>query len=121
MRKTLALFSLAFLTIGSAVPLEAHAFLRKAEPGVGSTVKGSPNEITIQFTEEVEPAFSKIQVFNAEGKEVDKGDGQVDPSDQTRLAVSLPSLAPGTYKVVWRVVSVDTHVTNGKFTFTVSR
>jgi len=33
------------------------------------------------------------------------------------LTVSLPKLKPGKYKVVWRVVSVDTHVTTGNFTF----
>jgi len=29
-------------------------------------------------------------------------------------------LKPGKYKVVWRVTSVDTHVTHGDFTFDVS-
>jgi methionine-rich copper-binding protein CopC len=33
----------------------------------------------------------------------------------------LPSLGAGTYKVVWLVVSVDTHVTNGNFTFRIVR
>ena len=35
------------------------------------------------------------------------------------LRVTLAPLAPGTYRVVWRVLSVDTHVTEGDFTFTV--
>jgi methionine-rich copper-binding protein CopC len=33
------------------------------------------------------------------------------------LEVSLPTLKPGKYKVSWRVMSVDTHVTNGTFAF----
>jgi len=47
---------------------EAHAFLDHAEPKVGSTVKGSPTEVKIWFTEELEGAFSKIEVFDAQGK-----------------------------------------------------
>jgi copper resistance protein C len=101
--------------------LEAHAFLQRAEPSVGSTVQTSPNEVRIRFTESIEPAFSSIQVFDASGKEVDKRDVHLDRSDHALLHVSLPPLGAGTYKVVWRVVSVDTHVTNGNFTFRVVR
>ena len=88
---------------------------------MGSTVHTSPNEVRIRFTENIEPAFSRIQVFNASGKEVDKRDVHVDRSDHALLHVSLPPLEAGMYKVVWRVVSVDTHVTNGDFTFRVVR
>jgi hypothetical protein len=101
--------------------LEAHAFLERAEPSVGSTVQTLPSEVRIRFTENIEPAFSSIQVFDASGKEVDKRDVHLDRSDHAMLHVSLPQLGAGTYKVVWRVVSVDTHVTNGNFTFRVVR
>ena len=101
--------------------LEAHAFLERAEPSVGSTVQTSPNEVRIQFTENIEPAFSSIQVFDVSGKQVDKRDVHLDRSDHALLHVSLMQLGAGTYKVVWRVVSVDTHVTNGNFTFRVVR
>ena len=90
-------------------------------PAVGSTVQTSPSEVRIRFTENIEPAFSSIQVFDASGKEVDKRDLHLDRSDHALLHVSLPRLGAGTYKVVWRVVSVDTHVTNGNFTFRVVR
>jgi len=108
------------LIVGSA-RLEAHAFLKQADPGVGSTVRTSPGEVRIRFTENIEPAVSSIQVFDASGKEVDKRDLHLDPSDHALLHVSLPSLGAGIYKVVWRVVSVDTHVTNGNFTFRIVR
>jgi methionine-rich copper-binding protein CopC len=108
------------LVVGSA-RLEAHAFLKDADPGVGSSIQTSPGEVRIRFTENIEPAVSSIQVFDASGKEVDKRDLHLDRSDHALLHVSLPSLAAGTYKVVWRVVSVDTHVTNGNFTFWIVR
>jgi methionine-rich copper-binding protein CopC len=111
----------AFLILlADSAQLEAHAFLQRAEPCVGSTVQTSPSEVRIRFTENVEPAVSSVQVLDASGKEVDKRDVHLDRSDHAMLEVSLPRLTAGTYKVVWRVVSVDTHVTNGSFTFQVS-
>src|SRR5262245_20752146 len=108
------------LMVGSA-RLEAHAFLKDADPRVGSTVRTSPGQVRIRFTENIEPAVSSIQVFDASGKEVDKRDLHVDSSDHALLQVSQPPMGAGTYKVVWRVVSVDTHVTNGNFTFRIVR
>jgi hypothetical protein len=115
------IFSLLLIVLVGLAQLEAHAFLKRAEPAVGSTVQKSPDEVRIWFTENIEPAFSQIQVFNASGKEVDKRDVHLDRSEQALLHVSLPPLEAGIYKVVWRVVSVDTHVTNGNFTFRVVR
>ena len=113
--------SLLVTVLPSLTLLEAHAFLERAEPGVGSTVKASPNEVRVLFTENIEPAFSTIQVFDASGKEVDKRDVHLDGSNHALLQLSLPQLKAGTYKVVWRVVSVDTHVTSGSFTFRIVR
>jgi len=109
------------ILVAASARLKAHAFLQGAEPAVGSTVQTSPSEIRIRFTENIEPAFSSIQVFDPSGKEVDKHDVGLDRSDHALLHVSLPRLGAGIYKVVWRVVSVDTHVTSGSFTFQVGR
>jgi len=107
------------ILVAASTRLKAHAFLKDADPGVGSTIQRSPSEVRIRFTENIEPAVSSIQVFDASGKEVDKGDLHLDRSDHALLHVSLPLIGAGTYKVVWRVVSVDTHVTSGSFTFRV--
>lgn len=98
----------------------AHAFLDHANPAVGSTVHGSPAELSLWFTQELEPAFSTVEVVDQSGREVDKHDKSVDPSDRTLLKVSLPTLPPGTYRVIWHVLSVDTHTTQGDFKFTVA-
>ena len=95
----------------------AHAFVDHTEPAVGSQISGAPIQVKIWFTEKLEPALSKIQVFNISGLEVDKRDVKIDPSNAALLTVSLPELKPGKYKVLWRAVSVDTHVTTGNFTF----
>ena len=108
-------FCLAVLLSASRV--SAHAFLEHSDPSVGSKVHSVPAAMRIWFTEAIEPRFSSIQVFDATGKQVDKKDTHPDRSNRSLLQVSLPRLGPGTYKVVWRVVSVDTHRTNGNFTF----
>ncbi len=110
----------AACALALASPAGAHAFLDHAGPAVGSTVHGSPAELKLWFTQELEPAFSTVQVLDRNGRRVDKGDPQVDRSNATELWVSLPPLAPGTYRVTWRVLSVDTHVTEGDFTFDVA-
>jgi len=96
----------------------AHAFVDHAEPKVGSEGP-APTEVRIWFTQQPEAAFSRIQVFDASGMEVDKNDTHADTDDKKQLIVSLPPLAAGKYKVVWKVLSVDTHRTNGDFKFTV--
>jgi copper resistance protein C len=117
----LVTLSLLLILLVGVTRLEAHAFLERAEPAVGSTVQTSPGEVRIWFTENIEAALSTIRVFDAYGKEVDKRDVHLDRGHQSLLRLSLPQLGAGTYKVVWRVVSVDTHVTNGNFTFRVVR
>jgi copper resistance protein C len=99
---------------------EAHAFLDHAVPAVGSSVRTAPTEISAWFTQELEPAFSTIEVTDAGGTRVDKADPHVDPSDATELHVSLKPLPAGDYRVHWRVLSVDTHRTDGTFPFTVA-
>jgi methionine-rich copper-binding protein CopC len=103
----------------SASRMNAHAFLERSDPPVGSKLHSAPTGVRIQFTEAIEPRLSSIQVFDTTGKQVDKKDTHSDPSDRSVLQVSLPRLGAGTYKVLWRIVSVDTHRTNGDFTFQV--
>ena len=95
----------------------AHAFVDHTEPAVGSQIHSVPTQVKIWFTEKLEPALSKIQVFDNSGREVDRRDVKIDQSNAALLTVSLLELKPGNYKVVWRAISVDTHVTTGSFTF----
>jgi methionine-rich copper-binding protein CopC len=99
---------------------EAHAFLAHAIPGAGSAVHLSPAQLRLWFSERLDPPFSKAEVLGGDGNRVDKGDSQVDSVDPTLLRISLPLLAPGRYRVRWRVLSVDTHVAEGEFTFDIA-
>ena len=60
----------------------------------------------------------RVTVANAAGARVDKGDLHSIDGDAKHLAVSLGAIPPGTYTVVWRATAVDTHKTEGAFTFT---
>jgi methionine-rich copper-binding protein CopC len=98
----------------------AHAYLSRAVPAVGSTVATSPTEVDCSFTEELEPSFSTLEVQDATGKRVDYRNMHISPGDSKQMIVGVGHLVPGTYTVIWHAVSVDTHHTQGKFTFTVA-
>jgi hypothetical protein len=119
--RLISLLAIASAAATPSPPAGAHAFLDHALPAVGSSVHAAPGTVRLWFTEEIEPAFSSVRVQDSAGKQVDRGDSRVDDADPRVLTASVPSLAPGTYRVVWRVVSVDTHVTQGDFTFDVAR
>ena len=114
-RLALTLLTSAVLSPGAF----AHAFLDHAIPLVGSTVRGSPGEVQVWFTQELEPAFSNLRVVDRNGTPVDRQNSAIDPSDRTVMRVSLPNLPPGKYKVFWHALSVDTHTTEGTFSFEV--
>ena len=115
------ILTLYFVLLLPAAPVSAHGFLEHSDPSVGSKVHSAPMAVRIWFTEAIEPRFSSIQVFDATGKQVDKKDTHSDRSSRSLLQISLPRLGPGTYKVAWGVVSVDTHVTKGDFRFQILR
>jgi methionine-rich copper-binding protein CopC len=83
-------------------------------------VQGSPEAISLRFSEDLEPAFSTVSVLDQTGNRVNIGNVRVDPADPKLLRVPLQPLAPGVYEVSWRVLSVDTHATQGNFTFQVT-
>ena len=96
-----------------------HAVLQRAEPRIDSRVKSSPPEVKLFFSERLEPAYSSVRVVDDRGEHVDRGDGRVDRNNPVLLRATLPPLRRGTYRVKWRVLSIDADVTEGDFTFSV--
>jgi copper resistance protein C len=117
MRSISIIASLALLLSGATVAF-AHGELKRAVPPAGSTVATAPSEVTVTFSEPLE-TFSNVVVRDSTGKQVDKADAHIDKDDRTTMRVSLQPLPPGTYTVKWRAVTVDTHHTEGAFTFKV--
>src|SRR5262249_52536099 len=105
--------AIALASSGAAL---AHPVLHHASPEAGSTVSESPHEVTLTFTDSLEAAFSSADVTNSSGMRVDEGKPQVNGN---MIRISLKTLSPGSYRVHWRAVSVDTHRLEGSFTFSV--
>jgi methionine-rich copper-binding protein CopC len=105
------------LTLASGAA-QAHAFLDHAEPRVGNTVMSPPHQVTLYFTQKLEPAFSSVTVTGPSGQHLDAGKVRVNGS---QMSVSLKGGGVGTYHVNWHVLSVDTHRTDGSFTFQVGQ
>ncbi len=115
--RTLSIVMYVMALLCWSTTVQAHAFLDHASPAVGSTVAGSPSAVTLYFTEALEPKFSGAEVHGAGGARVDHGtsvSGSV-------MRVSVARLAPGSYSVRWHALSVDTHKTQGSFSFTVGK
>jgi copper resistance protein C len=96
----------------------AHATLDHATPPAGSTVPSSPSEIVLYFTQTLERKFSRVEVRNGAGARVDLGNVSIGGSV---IRVGVKDLPPGRYSVHWKVLSVDTHRTEGSFSFTIGR
>ncbi len=116
MRKAtfVSMIPLLFSLVGGQAA--AHAMLDRAEPRVGNVVTTAPRQVTLWFTQKVEPASSSITVTNAAGQRVDAGKIRVSGS---QMSISLRSGGPGIYTVTWHVRSLDEHTTEGNFTFKV--
>jgi methionine-rich copper-binding protein CopC len=119
-RAIVVLAASAALVVSSAATALAHAHLVRATPAVGGTVQVPVSEVSLRFNERLEGKFSSVVVRDSTGKQVDKGDGAVDKNDRTLMRVQLQQpVAPGVYKVEWKVMSADTHKVDGNFTFKV--
>jgi methionine-rich copper-binding protein CopC len=108
------------LVAASAAPGRAHGLLERAEPRAGATLRSAPAAVRVWFSERVEIAYSTVRVFDRAGRPVETGAPVVDAAGPRVLRVALPPLAPGDYVVRWRVLSVDSHVTEGEFSFRVA-
>jgi methionine-rich copper-binding protein CopC len=104
------------LTLAAGATAQAHAFIDHTQPRVGSTIRQSPTEVKLWMTEDLEAAFSKVEVLDPSGAEVDKKNTTISGATMT---VSVPPLKPGIYLVKWKAVATDTHRTSGTFNFTV--
>jgi copper resistance protein C len=114
MRSYLIVTAALLCALSSIPAAHAHAFLDRANPRVDSTVQSAPRDVSLSFTQNLEPAFSSVQVTDAKGARVDAGNPQISANT---MRIALKSIGPGTYKVHWHALSVDTHKTEGSFSF----
>jgi len=118
-RRTIAVaVAIAGTALLPAAPVFAHASLQDSDPAANSVLTEAPTSVSLDFDEEVEPSLSAINLYGADGAEIEVGD-TVTGADGSIVKVDLPTLDDGLYAVVWQVTSDDGHVVDGAFSFQV--
>ncbi len=97
----------------------AHSMLVKAEPPRRAVLAKAPVQVRLWFNEEIEGDYASLVVFDAEKRSVTQSKPQLAQDDPKSIVLPLPELAPGKYSVKFRVLSVDGHVLDSSFDFTV--
>lgn len=145
-RSVIGAVTLVLLWTGVAA---AHAYLKASDPPEETTINAAPTAVRLIFTEPVEIRFSIFKVYRLDidpgmemrrvnaaagalmsnvlqkrGDEAERADAGVDAASRTTTDVAIklkPELKAGSYVVMWRVLSIDTHTTQGFFVFTLAR
>ncbi|WP_219061832.1 copper homeostasis periplasmic binding protein CopC [Pseudomonas sp. UMAB-08] len=118
-KKVLTSFAL-LVSVASATFVFAHASLKSEEPAADSTTT-APKDLRLNFSEGVEDKFTKVSLTTNSGKTVIVNTVATDPDDKKVLIITPATpIAAGEYKVEWHAVSVDTHKSEGEYSFKVS-
>ena len=115
---TLLVILSCYLILENPHPGRAQSGQKDAGACCGPTHPTAPRELVLSYNQKLEPAFSSVEVSDASGARVDLGKPRIEAS---AMRVGLKQLAPGTYRVHWRVLSADTHTSEGSFTFHVGQ
>jgi methionine-rich copper-binding protein CopC len=118
--RVLALLSGILLAsiVGEVATASAHSFPEEETPSAGAMLNEAPAQVTIKYDAPIEKLFASLEVLNSAGQNMAMGPAEVSP-DGWKLSVPVNKLQPGEYTVQWRVVCIDTHHTQGSYSFTV--
>lgn len=97
----------------------AHAYLVKSSPAQRAVLFHGPAKIQLWFNERLEPRYSSLTLSGADGKAIEIGKVEVSADDPKQLTAAIKPLAAGRYVIKYRVLSVDGHVVQDQFPFTV--
>ena len=117
-----ALLLAAAASLAAAAPLLAHPNLTRSVPSPGDTLRVSPRELRLTFSEAVERSLSSVRLLGEDGRLVPLPAVSGVAGDPLSLTVAIAdSLAAGDYTVAWQAAGTDGHPVRGRFTFTVAR
>ena len=97
----------------------AHSMLVKAEPPRRAVLTKSPIQVRLWFNEKIEGDYASLVVLDAKKQPITDLKPTLASDDPKSIILPLPELAPGKYSVKFRVLSVDGHVVESSFDFTV--
>ena len=102
-----------------SAPALAHAMLVKAEPPRRAVLTTPPAQVRLWFNEEIEKDYASLAILGADKAPVTEVKPHVAADDPKAIVLPLPQLAAGKYTVKFRVLSVDGHVVDSSYDFTV--
>jgi methionine-rich copper-binding protein CopC len=103
----------------AAVPAvaSAHVHLVSTSPESRASLDDAPDEVTLTFDGELDPAASGFTVHGQGGVEVGSGEVDLDVADRNVLRGAVTITEPGVYTVEWTVLGTDGHEITGSFSF----
>ena len=116
MKKILVLISVFVLS--SLLPSAyAHSELVSSNPSASTYIEQLPEQIELEFNEELLNLGSgnSVSIISASGEDLGMGETSTDGARITRLLNTTSEL--GAFEVKYRVASADGHILNGSFTF----
>jgi methionine-rich copper-binding protein CopC len=115
------LIPLLFIIMVTLLPIptaEAHASLVRSEPPAGVSLATAPQAVVLEFSEDLDPSFSAVQLLNGSSQVVNPGPGMIDPTAPRVLRLALAVLPQDSYTAVWKARSAaDGHITRGSVPF----
>jgi copper transport protein len=109
------------LTLLAPAAAWAHANLLESTPDDGTVVTASPPQVVLRYDQPVSTAFGAVKVLAPDGTRVDTGQTASGGDSSTVTAPLRPDLPAGTYTILWRVLSQDSHTIFGSSTFSVGQ
>jgi copper resistance protein C len=93
--------------------------LVKAEPPRRAILTKSPSQVRLWFNEKIEGDYASLVVLDDKKQSITAAKPILAPDDPKSIILPLPELTPGKYSIKFRVLSVDGHVVESSFDFTV--
>ena len=115
--KKIIVLSLVILLSFLIPPAFAHSELVSSNPGTSANIQQLPEQIELEFNEELLNLGSgnSISIMTPSGEDIGMGETSTDGAKITRLLNTTSET--GQFQVKYRVASADGHVLNGSFTF----
>ncbi len=112
------LFLISVFVLSSLLPSAyAHSELVSSNPSASTYIEQLPEQIELEFNEELLSLGSanSVSIISPSGEDLGMGETSTDGARITRLLNTTSEL--GIFEVKYRVASADGHILNGSFTF----